>query len=92
MRICKMVQSALYKSCNFYVNDNGVLTGEGERAFGCIRNGAILGAGALSLGIPLGGIVEGLDFLDDMTGCDNIVNFGVLETIGGLDTILNLLH
>ena len=40
MKKCLLVQPALYKSCNEYVDDNGVLTTEGERAVVCIRDGA----------------------------------------------------
>ena len=42
MGICNMVQSVLYHSCDVYVDDNRILTSEGERAFSCIRNGVYL--------------------------------------------------
>jgi hypothetical protein len=92
MGICNMVQSVLYKSCKAYVNDNGILTSEGERAFGCIRNGALLGGGALTLGLPPGLITKGLDILSAPTGCDGIVDFQALNAIGNLDTILGFLN
>ena len=92
MGICNMVQSALYQSCDVYVNDNGILTLEGERAFGCIRNGALLGGGALTFGLPPGIITKGLEILSAPTGCDRIVDFQALDAIGNLDTILGFLN
>ena len=72
--------------------DYGILTSEGERAFGCIRNGALLGGGALTLGLSPGLITKGLDILSAPTGCDGIVNFQALNAIGNLDTILGFLN
>jgi hypothetical protein len=92
MGICNTVQSALYESCNQYVDDDGDLTTEGERAFGCIRNGALLGGGALTFGLPPGLITKGLEILSAPTGCDGIVNFQALNAIGNLDTILGFLN
>ena len=91
MRICNMVQSALYKSCNAYVNDNGILTTEGERAFGCIRNGALLGGGAALLGAPLEFIIPGLNVLAGMTGCDGIVKLDLLSSLENPTHLLNTL-
>ena len=87
-----MVQSAFYKSCNAYVNDNGILISEGERVFGCNRNCALLGGGALTLGLPPVLITKGLDILSAPTGCDGIVDFQALNAIGNLDTILGFLN
>jgi len=89
---CCIRWSALYQNCDVYVNDNGILTVEGERAFGCIRNGALLGGGALTLGLPPGLITKGLEMLSAPTGCDGIVNFQALNAIGNLDTILGFLN
>lgn len=72
------------------------LSSEGERALSCIRNGAILAAGAGLLpgvGIPVtpGLIIKGLDILEERTGCGGIVKMDMLNQIGGLGTILSFL-
>jgi hypothetical protein len=46
MRICTTLQWALYSSCDSLVNYDGTLTDEGDRALTCIKNGALLAAGA----------------------------------------------
>ena len=91
MQMCGYVQGALYQTCDNYVDDDGDLTRDGEEAFDCIRNGALLGGGALTLGLPPGLITRGLEMLAGPTGCDGIVNFQILNNIGGLGTILNLI-
>ncbi len=89
MKMCLFVQPALYKSCNEYVDNNRVLTTEGERAVVCIRDGAILGLGSLKFGLPPILIFPGLDMLAEMKGCDEIVNLHVLNTLD-LPSILKL--
>jgi hypothetical protein len=91
MQLCGYVQGALYQSCDNYVDDDGDLTRDGETAFGCIRNGAILGGGAMTFGLPPGLIIGGLNLLAGPTGCDGIVNLQILNNMGGLSTILNLI-
>jgi hypothetical protein len=81
MKKCLLIQPALYKSCNEYVDDNGVLTTEGERAVVCIRDGAIIGLGSSKFGLPPVLIFPGLEMLAEMEGCDGIVNFQVLNTL-----------
>ena len=88
---CLLVQPALYKSCNEYVDDNGVLTTEGERAIVCIRDGAIIGLGTLKFGLPPILVFPGLYTLAEMEGCNGIVNFQVLNTLD-LPFILKLLQ
>lgn len=91
MKKCLLVQPALYKSCNEYVDDNGVLTTEGERAVVCIRDGAIIGLGTLKFGLPPILIFPGLKMLAEMEGCDGIINFQVLNTLD-LPFILKLFN
>ena len=91
MQICGYVQGALYQTCDNYVDDDGDLTRDGETAFGCIRNGALLGGGAMALGLPSFLIIPGLDLLSGPTGCDGIVNLQILNNMGGLSTILSLI-
>jgi hypothetical protein len=80
--ICLLVKPVLYKSCNVYVDNNGDLTAQGEKAFDCIRNGALLAGGA-AVFIPelIPFIKQGLDFLDDRTGCGGIVNFDKFDLL-----------
>jgi hypothetical protein len=89
--ICSTVQVALYSSCSELVDDDRSLTSEGERALRCIRNGALLGGGAVMFGAPPGLVTRGLDILAAPTGCNGIVKMDMLNTIGGLGSILNLL-
>ncbi len=91
MGICTTFQSALYSSCISIVNSDGTLTYEGERALGCIRNGALLAAAAgLSL-IPSDFIAWGLQTLEGPTGCAGIVNWDIINHIASVATILNII-
>ncbi|MGD1837596.1 MAG: hypothetical protein ACPKPY_06010 [Nitrososphaeraceae archaeon] len=93
--ICDKVEIALYKSCDKYVRNNGQLTYEGERAMECIRNGLLLGGGAVALGLPLDLAIMGLDTLAGMTECDGIVKLNMMEYIDSSsisNTLNNLLR
>jgi hypothetical protein len=74
------------------VSSNGTLTYEGNRAVGCIRNGALLAATAGLNAIPLDWIIGGLQVLEGPTGCRGIVNWETLNQVGSIDTILNLVQ
>ena len=76
--------------CSTYVDQDGTFTQEGERAFGCIRNGVLMAGGAMALGLPTPLIIGGLRALASQTGCDNIVNWN-LVTLGDLKSLQNLL-
>ena len=94
--MCNTVQVALYSSCDELVNNDGSLTSQGQHALGCIRNGALLAAGAGLLsgfGVPVspGIIIGGLNALEEPTGCGGIVKMDMLNSIGGLGSILSLL-
>jgi plastocyanin len=88
--VCSTLQPALLSSCTSLVSSNGTLTYEGNRAVGCIRNGALLAAAAGLNAIPLEWIIGGLQALEGPTGCSGIVNWEMLNQIGGTDTILDL--
>jgi hypothetical protein len=92
MRICTSLQSALMSSCTALVNSDGTLTYEGNRAVGCIRNGALLAAAAGFNEIPLEWIIGGLQALEGPTGCSGIVNWKILNQLGSMNTILNLVQ
>lgn len=89
--ICSSLQPALLSPCTSLVSSNGTLTYEGERAVGCIRNGALLAAGAGLNAIPLNWIIGGLQALEGPTGCSGIVNWEMLNQVGGTDSILDLI-
>ncbi|HZI71308.1 MAG TPA: hypothetical protein VFD60_09115 [Nitrososphaeraceae archaeon] len=84
--ICNTVSSALVQTCDTYVNPDGTFTQEGERAFGCIRNGVLMAGGAMALGVPTPIIIGGLRLLAGQIGCDNIVNWN-LVTLGDLKSL-----
>jgi hypothetical protein len=86
MSICNTVSAALVHSCSTYVNSDGTLSTEGERAFGCIRNGVLMAGGAIALGVPTPIILGGLRVLAGQTGCDNIVNWN-LVSLGDLKSL-----
>jgi hypothetical protein len=52
MGACTTIQQVLHQPCESYVNSDGTLTSEGERAVKCITNGAVLAGGGLSFGLP----------------------------------------
>ena len=91
MPICTFFQSALYSSCNSLVNYDGTLTIKGDRAFTCIRNGALLAAGAGLNSIPPHFITEVLRALEGPTGCGGIVNWNTIDAIVSVNRILNLI-
>ncbi len=90
MSICNTVSGALMQPCSAYVNSDETLSTEGERAFGCIRNGVLMAGGAMTLGVPTPIIIGGLRTLADQTGCGNIVNWN-LVSLGDLKSLQNLL-
>jgi len=88
--ICNTVSTALVQPCSAYVNQDGTFTQEGERAFGCIRNGVLMAGGAMALGVPTPIIIGGLRILAGQTGCDDIVNWNLVNR-NDLMSLQNLL-
>ena len=74
------------------MNPDGSLTGEGNRAVICIRNGALIAVGAGLSTIPPSSILPGLRVLEGPTGCGGIVNWEMAGQIGSANSILNLLR
>jgi hypothetical protein len=84
-----LISAALVSQCSAYVSPDGTSI-EGERAFGCVRNGVLMAGGAMALGVPQPIIIAGLRTLADQTGCGNIVNWN-LVTSSDLTSPQNLL-
>jgi hypothetical protein len=91
--ICSQVQryGLLVQSCADLVYPDGTLTQKGQTAVGCIRNGVVLGVGALAitpLSLPL--IIDGLKALSVPTGCGNIVNWDAanLDVLNFLKSVI----
>ena len=79
---CDILHPALYQPCSSYVNPNGLLTAEGQKAYGCIRNGFWLGLGGLLLsGGDVPAVTLALGILAPITGCGKVVH---LELAAGL--------
>jgi len=91
LHICTILQPALYSSCDSLVNSDGSLTSEGNRALACIRNGALLAAGAGLSSIQLDLIIGGLQNLENQTGCSGIVNWNIIDKIVSVSRILDLI-
>jgi hypothetical protein len=53
----------------------------------CIRNGLLLGGGALFYGIPMELVIPGLDILSGMTGCGGIVKLNLLSGLDNKDEL-----
>jgi hypothetical protein len=90
--VCNNLQAALVSSCDILVNPDNTLTGEGQRAVDCIRNGILLAGGGsflANLSLPL--IITALEALEEPTGCGGIVNWGSIGNVGDLQGIINLL-
>ena len=81
MGICTTLQPALYSSCDTLVNSDGTLTTKGQRALGCIKNGAMLAGDAGLLGVPLPLIGKGLSLLAAPTGCGGIFKMDEISTV-----------
>jgi hypothetical protein len=78
--LCSHSQSYLNESCASLVNSDGSLTSDGDRAVGCVTNGAILTIAAAKFNIPLDTIKSILGGLAGPTGCGNIVNLNQIQT------------
>lgn len=80
LNMCKAVENYLVSPCSTYVDSNGVLSTEGQRAKGCISNGIMLTGVGLVSHLPVEMIIGILKPLSENTSCGGIVNWGLLET------------
>jgi hypothetical protein len=90
MNACSTIQQFLYQSCDAYVNSDGTLTDEGDRALVCIRNGAVLGGGGMIGGVPPSIAADILGGLAEMTGCGGIVDMQELKQMVSLGRLTDL--
>jgi hypothetical protein len=78
--ICSKTQQYLAESCDSLINPDGSLTSQGDRAVGCIWNGAIITGAANMLHLPLATITGILGGLAQPTGCGGIVNMNRIQS------------
>jgi hypothetical protein len=72
--LCGSAQSYLLQSCDPLINPDGSLTSAGDKAVGCITNGAIITAIATKLNMSVGSISNLLSGLAGVTGRSGIVD------------------
>jgi hypothetical protein len=88
--LCGAEQRYLVESCNSLINPDGSLTGNGDRAVGCITNGAILTVLASQFNLPLDTIKSLLGGLAGPTGCSGIVNLDQIQTSPDLQRLVQI--
>ncbi|HEY7570229.1 MAG TPA: hypothetical protein VH796_02550 [Nitrososphaeraceae archaeon] len=89
-KLCSSAQSYLLQSCSSLINPDGSLTSVGDKAVGCITNGAILTIAAKKyLGMQTGTIGNVLNFLAKPTGCDGIVDLNNAQNSPDLERLVN---
>jgi hypothetical protein len=81
-------QGILQQSCSDLVDGNG-LTQQGDRAIGCITNGAIITIGANKYHISTDTVKAALGFLAGPTGCSGIVNLDTISQFPQFQSLLN---
>jgi hypothetical protein len=89
--LCNQGQGYLVQSCSNLIDSSGTLTQEGDRAVGCITNGAIITIAANTLQLPLSIVKGALGALAPMTGCDGIVNLDTIQTGPQMQSLLTAL-
>jgi len=77
---CEKLEWGLMNKCDVYVNPDGSLTAEGQRARQCISNGGLLSAAGIIMNLPPNIIIGILQPLSESTNCGNIVNWAILKT------------
>jgi len=88
-KACSFAQSYLLQSCSSLINPDGSLTSAGDKAVGCITDGAILTIAAKKyLGMQTGTIGNVLNFLSKLTGCDGIVDFNTAQSSPDLQRLV----
>jgi hypothetical protein len=78
--LCSLTQQYLVESCDSLINPDGSLTSQGDRAVGCIWNGAIIAGAANKLHLPVATITTILGGLAPSTGCGGIMNMNQIQS------------
>jgi hypothetical protein len=78
--LCSRTQQYLVESCDSLINPDGSLTSQGDRAVGCIWNGAMIAGAANMLHLPVATITGILGGLAQPTGCGGIVNMNQIQS------------
>lgn len=86
--LCGASQSYLLESCSSLINTDGSLTSAGDKAVGCITNGAIITAAASQFNLPLDTIKGILGGLAEPTGCSGIANMDQIQTSPDLQRLV----
>jgi hypothetical protein len=73
---------------SYLINPDGSLTSEGDRALGCIKNGAKATVIASNFDIPLETVKNLLGGLAPLTGCGGILNLAQIHTSDDLYNVL----
>ena len=93
--LCNHGQGYLVQSCSNLIDSSGTLTQAGDRAVGCITNGAIITIAANTVHISpytyLSIVKSALGLLAPMTGCDGLVNLNTIQTGPQLQSLLTAL-
>jgi hypothetical protein len=88
-KLCSSAQSYLLESCSSLINPDGSLNSAGDKAVGCITNGAILTIAAKKyLSMQTGTIGNLLNLLAKPTGCDGIVDLNNAQNSPDLDRLV----
>lgn len=86
--LCGAGQSYLLQSCGSLINPDGSLTSAGNKAVGCITNGAIISALAASFNLPLDTIKSLLGGLAGPTGCSGVVDMNQIQNSPDVQRLL----
>jgi len=89
--LCNQGQGYLVQSCSDLIDSSGALTQAGDRAVGCITNGAIITIAANTFHLPLDLVKSALGAIAPMTGCDGIVNLNTIQTGPQVQSLLTTL-
>jgi hypothetical protein len=89
--LCNQGQGYLVQSCSNLIDSNGTLRQAGDKAVGCITNGAIITIAANTVHLPLDIVTSALRAIAPMTGCDGIVNLDTIQTGPQLQSLLTAL-
>jgi hypothetical protein len=91
MELCLQADAIIIPSCSSLVSQNNVLTTEGDRVWGCIRNGLLQAGGAALLQWPLEVVIPALQVLSEPTGCRGIMKWNNVPHVENLRDLIDIL-